>query len=263
MVTNADEGLERRGVGPQGCEATGRPLPKGIVGHIKRVAGSTPFRPCGERITLDKIRKTKRVSPRRAGERSVAAARNVWTNESIRQKIIGHRMAVCRSRFGSGLIRSGLGFCGENRAFTLLDEPAGHHGVGVFVEPLVEKGRDLLAEIGRVAKAREFVALQRVAGSGEKKFPRRLSAAGGHWTLRFNRIAYDGRYRTTASMILTSNCRVLSLWKTVQSEEKPVRACSGCAGDYEDPDRSAWEEDFEAEEVDVQEEAGDEPGPDE
>jgi hypothetical protein len=64
-------------------------------------------------------------------------------------------------------------------------------------------------------------------------------------------------------MILTSKYQVTGLWKSVQSEEKFARACSGCAGDYEDPDRSAWEEDFEGEEVDVQEEAGDEPGPDE
>jgi hypothetical protein len=48
----------------------------------------------------------------------------------------------------------------------------------------------------------------------------------------------------------------------VQSEEKPERACSGCAGDYEDPDRSAWEEDFDEEDEDFLEEAGDEPGPD-
>ena len=39
--------------------------------------------------------------------------------------------------------------------------------------------------------------------------------------------------------------------------EIPVRACSGCAGDYEDPDRSAWEEGFEEEEI---EEVVDEPG---
>jgi hypothetical protein len=48
--------------------------------------------------------------------------------------------------------------------------------------------------------------------------------------------------------------------ESVESEEKSVRACSGCAGDYEDPDRSAWEEDFEEEDGDFQEEAGDEPG---
>jgi hypothetical protein len=54
----------------------------------------------------------------------------------------------------------------------------------------------------------------------------------------------------------------MGLWKTVESEEKSVRACSGCAGDYEDPDRSAWEEDFEEEErADFEEEVDDEPGP--
>jgi len=102
--------------------------------------------------------------------------------------------------------------------------------------------------------------MQGVAGSGEEKFPRRLGAAGGHGGLRWTRIAYNARYRTTASIILTSNSQVLSLWKRVESEEKSARACSGCAGDYEDPDRSAWEEDFEEEDGDFPEEAGDEPG---
>lgn len=27
----------------------------------------------------------------------------------------------------------------------------------------------------------------------------------------------------------------------MESVEIPVGACSGCAGDYEDPDRTAWE----------------------
>jgi hypothetical protein len=45
----------------------------------------------------------------------------------------------------------------------------------------------------------------------------------------------------------------------VESEEKPARACSGCAGDYEDPDLSAWEEEFEAEDQELMGESGDEP----
>jgi hypothetical protein len=261
-VRNADAGLELRGVGTQGCEAAGRPPLKGIVGHIERVVGSTPFRPCGARSTLGKIRKTDRVSPRKAGESSVAVARNIWANHSIRQKIIGHRMAVGGNRFGRGLVRRGLGFRGANGAFALLDEPASDHGIGVFVEPLVEEGRYLLAEIGRMTKARELVALQRVAGSGEKKLPRRLGAVSGHGALQWMHVARDARNRITGNMVLTSNYQVTGLWKTVQGEEKFARACSGCAGDYEDPDRSAWEEDFEGQEVDVQGEAGDEPGPD-
>jgi hypothetical protein len=259
-VRKASAGLELGSIGPQGCEAASKSLAQRDVERIERIAGSTPFRPCGARGTLDKIRKTKWFSPRRGGERSVAAARNVWASETIRQKIIGHRMTVGGKRFGGGLLRRGLGVRGLNGALALLDEPAGDHGVGVFVEPLVEEGRDLLAQVGGVGEARKFVAVKRVAGSGEKKLPRRLGAVVGHVALRANRVTSNGLNHSSTSVI-TSNSRVTTLWKNVESEEKSVRACSGCAGDYEDPDRSAWEEDFE-EETDFQEEAGDEPGPD-
>jgi len=37
----------------------------------------------------------------------------------------------------------------------------------------------------------------------------------------------------------------------VQTVENFLRACSGCAGDYEDPDRSAWEPDPEENEEDT------------
>jgi len=262
-VTNAGAGLEQRGVGPQGCEAAARPLVKGDGGRIERVVGSTPFRPGGGRGTLDKIRKTDRVSSRKAGESSVAVARKVWANESIRQKIIGHTMAVGGHRFGSGIIRSGLDIRGAQVAFAHLEENSSDHGVGILVEQLVDKRINFLAEIGRVTEAREFVAVKSVAGSGKKEFPRRLSAANGHGALQWTRVARDARHRITTNMILNSKYQVTGLWKTVQSEEKSARACSGCAGDYEDPDRSAWEEDFEGEEAEVQREAGDEPGPDE
>jgi hypothetical protein len=59
--------------------------------------------------------------------------------------------------------------------------------------------------------------------------------------------------------MVTSNREVYTLWKSVEIEENVVVACSGCAGDYEDPDRTAWEGEFEEEEA---EEAGDEPGSD-
>lgn len=64
-------------------------------------------------------------------------------------------------------------------------------------------------------------------------------------------------YNSTKNFMITSNSEVHGLWKSVENERKPWRACSGCAGDYEDPDRSAWEEEFEEEE---EEGAGDEPG---
>jgi len=262
-VRKFDAGLEMRGIGPQGCEAGARPLVKGDVGRIGRVAGGTPFRPCGARGTLDKIEKTTSCSPRRASERSVAAVRNVWANESIRQKIIGHRMAVGRHRFGVGLFRRGLDVGDADIAFAQLEEHASHHSVGIFVEQLIDKRIDFLTEISGVAEARKFVASQGVAGSGEKEFPRRLGAAGDHGALRWNGLTRNVLYSNHSHPMITSNRRVTCLWISVQNEEKPARACSGCAGDYEDPEQSAWEEDFEEERPDFQEEAGDESGPDE
>jgi len=50
------------------------------------------------------------------------------------------------------------------------------------------------------------------------------------------------------------------VWKVWKSLRGPAAAARG---DYEDPDRSAWEEDFEEEDGGLLEEAGDEPGPDE
>jgi hypothetical protein len=260
-MTNADAGLELRGAGPQGCEAAARPLLKGMVGRIERVVRSTPFRPCGGRGTLGKIRRIERFSPRRAGERSVVAARNVGTSESIRQKIIGHRMAVGGYRPGACLIRRNLDVSGADITFAQLEKHASDHGVGILVDPLIEERIDFLAEIGGVSEARKLVTVQSVAGSGEEKFPRWLGAARGHGALRWNWITRNVRDRITSCIILTSKYQVMGLWKTVESEEKSVRACSGCAGDYEDPDRSAWEEDFEEEDVDFRAGVDDEPGP--
>jgi len=262
-VRNAGAGLEMRGIGPQGCEAGARPLVKRDVGSIERVVGSTPFRPRGERGTLDKIRKASWFSPRRAGERSVAAARNVWASETIRQKIIGHKMAVGWRRTGGGFIRRSLDVGGAHIAFAQLEEHAGDHSVGIFIEQLIEERVDFLAQIGGVTETRKFVAVQGIAGSREEEFPRRLGAAGGHVALRANRVTQNGLYRSISHSVITSNRIVTALWKTVESEEKFVRACSGCAGDYEDPDRSAWEEAFEEEDVDLQEEVRGESGPDE
>ena len=37
------------------------------------------------------------------------------------------------------------------------------------------------------------------------------------------------------------------LWKRVENQQNPLELCSGCAGDYEDPDWTAWEEDSDEE----------------
>lgn len=244
----AAAGLDLRGLEAQRCGAATRPLFGRSAGRIKRAVGNTPFRPSVAVGKPGKIRKNTFCSPRRAGETLLAPAGNLWAHETIRQEIIGHRMAGggsgWRGRFGRG-----FGAGGANGALALLDEPAGKHGVGVFVEPLVEEGRDLLAEVGGMAEAREFVTLESVAGSGEQEFPGRLGATGVHLGLSYRISNIKSEYCTTKHSMITSNGRVHNLWKSVENEEKPQGACSGCAGDYENPDRSAWEEDFEEEEV--------------
>ena len=79
----------------------------------------------------------------------------------------------------------------------------------------------------------------------------------GHAGLRY-RVSYLWEaYSSIKNLIITSNFRVYRLWKTVEIEEKPVRTCSGCAGDYEDPDRTVWEEDAEEEVEEVGNERAD------
>jgi hypothetical protein len=98
-----------------------------------------------------------------------------WRDRAIRKKIIGHGMSVCRERFSRRSVFSHL-----LRTFPLLHQPASQHGRGVFLYPKVEKCADLLAEIGGMAEAREFVALQRVSRSREKELPRGLSLVAVH-----------------------------------------------------------------------------------
>jgi len=160
----------------------------------------------------------------------------------VRQNIIGHGV------FGRGrLLGIPSRVTGEDGEFALFDEPAGEHGRGILLEPLIEEFADLLAEIGGVGQAGEFIGLQSVARSGEKKFPRSLRAELGHRSLPKDRVRKYRRDNNTGVIIKTSDFRWAGLWKVVEKKERGIEACSGCAGDYEDPDRSAWEEDEEEE----------------
>jgi hypothetical protein len=176
-----------------------------------------------------------------------AVARSLWADERVRQKVMGRSLAVARS----GARVCGLRFRGGDAgvAFALLDQHAGDHGVGVLVEILVEQGRNLLAQVGGVSKAGQLVALQSVLRSVEKELPGRLGALVVHGGLQYVRSNVQGRYNTSKNSVITSHRRVHSLWKSVENKENSLRACSGCAGDYEDPDRTAWEEGFEEEEL--------------
>ena len=109
----------------------------------------------------------------------------------IRENIIGHGVAgiapcIASRRSFNTAHRSGRAFASlaRGRALALLHQPTRQHSRGIFFQPGIQQVGDLLAKIGRVAQTREFVALQGIAGSGEKKFPGRLGFVGAHGDLQ-------------------------------------------------------------------------------
>ena len=157
-------------------------------------------------------------------------------------------MSVRAGGFDRGRI-----FRGEDGALALLDQPASEHGGRVFLEPLLGQIGNLLAEIGSVSKAGKLIGLQSSAGSGEKKFPRSLRTELRHVALLKAGLRKYGRDIYTEVISEFSTFRITKLWKSVEKKEDVAGLCSGCAGDYEDPGRTAWEE----EEVEEVEEAKD------
>jgi hypothetical protein len=86
----------------------------------------------------------------------------------IREKIIGHGLhgfsgsiAVYRRFF-------------HNRMLALPHQPTREQSRCVLIQPGIQQLRDLLPKIGGMVQAREFVALQGIAGSGEQELPGRL-----------------------------------------------------------------------------------------
>ena len=110
--------------------------------------------------------------------RSRAVAKIGRRTRLVGEKIIGRSVRVHAPRHARGssfvfrhrLIR----LASRGGMFALLHQPAREHSASVLLEPGIQQLRDLLAEISGVAQAREFVALQRIAGRREKEFPRRL-----------------------------------------------------------------------------------------
>ena len=142
-------------------------------------------RGCVDRSTRLGRRVSETLSGKNGGELWIAPREIAFTSRGaavcrrrdrpIRKKIIGHAMPVLRRQ--SGGVR---GFLWVRRTFPLLHQPAREHGRGILLDPLVEKGADLLAKIGGMTETREFIALQRIARSREKELPRRLHVGTDH-----------------------------------------------------------------------------------
>jgi hypothetical protein len=97
----------------------------------------------------------------------------------IRKNIIGHHSGHGMSIRGKQFLARSV-FRSSRRPFALLDQPACQHGASVFFDPLIKQSANLLAEIGGMTEARKFVALERIARSREKEFPRGLGSRTGH-----------------------------------------------------------------------------------
>jgi len=188
--------------------------------------------------------KTSKNVMRNAAPGSGMAARTIGWNESIRQKVIGRTMAAWRSS---------LGWCrffhrSVHGEFPLLDKPASETGGGVFLEPLIEQGSDFLAQTGGVGQTGEFVGLERIAGAGEQEFPGCLGAGLRHNNLQSRTVQEYGVHNNRIVIHESSAVGGDGLWKCVEKQGNSAGCCSGCAGDYEDPDRTIWEADPEEDE---------------
>jgi hypothetical protein len=134
----------------------------------------TPARAVASQNQGGKISNKPCFGPRKAAMTSGCAASYRRLNRGIREKIIGHGWSAIR--FGlAGSRRVDL-----RRTGTLLHQPARQHGGGIFLEPLVEQGVDLLSKVGGVAQPRQFITLQTIARSGKQKFPGRLRLVARH-----------------------------------------------------------------------------------
>jgi hypothetical protein len=133
----------------------------------------------------------------------------------------------------------------EHRAGALFQHPAREHRVGALVNPLIEQLPDFFAEIGGVSETRELVRLQCGVRGGKEKFPRGLGAELGHKNLQARKPEECDGDNNALVISTASSTGITSLWKLVEKRENALCFCSGCAGDYEDPDWTAWEEDSE------------------
>src|SRR6266446_1729558 len=157
--------------------------------QIERVTMGTPPRAwagsIGNNATIGKLQVRGWKATGALGRATVYGRRN----RPIREKIIGRGMGVLRRR-----LTGGSDFLCWRGTFALLHQPARKHGCGIFLHPLIQKRSDLLAEIGSMAEAREFITLQRIARSREKELPRGLRLVVSHKGLQHNGLITLTRY---------------------------------------------------------------------
>src|SRR5208282_3631703 len=246
VLQSADTSLAKRETQTCGSQAAREEQRASLAAWLSRTDVDTPPMMLPVMPAAVKNKLQIREISRRVDETSAWSTGSARWSDPFSQKVIGRTTPLVFGTCGRG---SSLFF--KDSAFALIHQPACQHGRGVFLEVLIQERSQFLAQIGRVSEAGKFIGLQRVAGSGQQELPGRLGVVRVHENLPDNVLWKRRENSTTSPYIVTSNPRVTSLWKSVQTVENALRACSGCAGDYEDPDRSAWEPDPEEHEEDT------------
>lgn len=177
------------------------------------------------------------TSPTQRGKQLRTPVRILGREPGLVQKIIGRNLVLI-----GGQVLGSASLSGEDATFTLLHQPAGEHGSRVLFHPLIEQRANFLSQVSREVETREFVALQGIAGGGKKKLPRWLRTVLGQENLQTCLLQGYRYHPSIQNILVTIDRNRTPLWKSVENKGGSMSACSGCAGDYEDPDRSAWEE---------------------
>ena len=239
MVDDAEESGKRRGLETEMSGLAGGTQRWRAMPREDRNAQGIPLGTLAVSNVRAKKRTASKHEARRTDEKSGTPACTIGWSEAVHQKIIGRTVTIG----GSGLVRGGFFGRSVHGERPLLDEPASEIRGSVFFEPLIEQGGDFLAQIGGVSEAGKFIRLERIAGSGEKEFPGGLGTGLRHDNLQ--RVAKQeyGVNNNRTVIDKSSGVGVTGVWKAVEKQENSSDCCSGCAGDYEDPDWTAWEPD--------------------
>jgi len=255
-MNGAEQGEKGSRLETGGCELAGGTQRGRGMPRDERSAQGTPQGTLAVSDVGAKKRTAGKAVMRKTNPDSGMPARTIGWNEPIHEKVIGRTMPVGGSGFvGRGLLRRSV-----HGELPLLDEPAGEIRGGIFLEPLIEQCSDFLAQIGGMRETGKFVGLERIAGSIKQEFPGGLGAGLRHGNLQ--RVASQ-EYGPNNNFTVIHDSSAFGdkgLWKGVEKQENVADCCSGCAGDYEDPDRTAWEPDPEEDEEVREQQDEDPPG---
>ena len=147
------------------------------------------------------------------GRRSRASAKFGRRCRLIREKIIGRDVAGFASprTDGSPIVHASGGRRAfaplvRREVFAFLHQQARQHGRGILLKPGIQQLHDLFPKIRRVAQPGKLVALQGIAGGGEKKLPRRLGFVGAHGDLQGKQCEITSVVTTVNSTYVRRHC---------------------------------------------------------